>query len=244
MRGADHRSPDGPGNVAASLRLARHPGLADACAMVVIAGRVHAARDVTRVCAASVEAFESPALGPLGLVGAAGPVTLTRRPPRREHLPTPRIEPAVAHVAALLGTGAQAVEQAVAGGARGLVVETYAAGSVPPALGLALARAVEDGVAVAAASRARGLPVDDARPGGHGWLRERGVLLARGLAPEKARVRLALALGLGSPDGLRAAFAAPTPSSPRAPSSPPAASRSLPPAGPPVVRAPRPPSTR
>ena len=57
-----------------------------------------------------------------------------------------------------------------------------------------------------AATRARGLPAEDERPGGHTWLREHGVLSAPGLAPEKARVRLALALGLAAADGVRVLY--------------------------------------
>jgi L-asparaginase len=117
----------------------------------------------------------------------------------------------VAQVAAPLGAGAEAVDAAVAAGARGIVVETAAAGGVPPAPGRALARAVEAGVAVVAASRARGTPREDGEVGGHMWLREHGVLAAFGLAPEKARVRLALALGADGEDAVRSAFPAPTP---------------------------------
>jgi L-asparaginase len=217
VRPPGHRVPDAAPNLSASLQLARHRALVGACAAVVMAGTVHAARDVTRVCSSSWDAFASPSLGSLGLVAADGPVALTRRPPRREHLPTPRIEPDVAHVAALLGTGGDAVDAATARGAKGLVVETFASGCVPPGLAAGLERALAAGIPVVAASRARGLPRDDAARGGLAWLRERGVLVAVGLSPEKARVRLALALGRDGADGVRDAFAAPTPSAARGP---------------------------
>ena len=182
-------------------------------------------RDVTRVCAASVTAFESPRLGPLGLVGPAGPVALTRRPPAREQLAGARIEPRVTHVAAHLGTDGAPVAAAVAAGARGIVVETFASGAVPPALAEELARAVEGGVAVVAASRARGEPATAGdEPGGHAWLAAHGVLRLPGLAPDKARVRLALALGLDDPAALRAAFTPASSPSPRSTSHPSASS--------------------
>ncbi len=244
MRPADHRAADGPRNLAASLTLAGHPALRGASAVAVIAGTVHAVRDVTRVCAASVTAFESPRLGPLGLVGPAGPVALTRRPPAREHVAGARIEPHVAHVAAQLGADGAPVAAAVAAGARGIVAETFASGAVPPALGEELARAVAGGVAVVAASRARGEPsAAGGEPGGHAWLADRGVLRLPGLAPEKARVRLALALGLDDAAALRAAFTPASSPSPRSTRSPRSTSSAPSAAPPPGVRAPRPRST-
>jgi L-asparaginase/Glu-tRNA(Gln) amidotransferase subunit D len=65
---------------------------------------------------------------------------------------------------------------------------------------------------VVAASRARGEPkAAGTEVGGRVWLADRGVLRASRLAPEKARVRLALALGVDQPDAVRAAFAPPPP---------------------------------
>jgi L-asparaginase/Glu-tRNA(Gln) amidotransferase subunit D len=68
-------------------------------------------------------------------------------------------------------------------------------------------RALEAGVAVVAASPAAGGPVTTyAGPGEGRWLAERGVRLARDLEPARARVRLALALGLDDPAALATVF--------------------------------------
>jgi len=117
----------------------------------------------------------------------------------------------------------------VGAGARGIVVETFASGAVPPGLGEELARAVEGGVTVVAASRARGEPsAATNEPGGHLWLAGHGVLRLPGLAPDKARVRLALALGLDDPAALRAAFTPASSPSPRSTSRPSTSSASRP----------------
>ncbi len=197
---------DGPANLAAALAVARAPAARGACALVVLDGAVHAAREVTKRHASARDAFASPG-GPLGHVRADGTVDLRQLPPPREHLAAERIEERVTLVRATLGAGGETVDGAVAAGARGLVLETFPAGGVPPAMAAAVERAVAAGIAVVAASRAAGGPVTDYAGVGEGrWLAERGVRLAPGLQPAKARIRLALALGHDDPGAVARVF--------------------------------------
>ena len=205
MRPPDAPDADGAANLADALAVARAPAARGACALVVLDGAVHAARDATKRHASARDAFTSPG-GPLGRV-RGGELELLRPPPPREHLAAARLEERVTLVRAALGAGGEAVDGAVAAGARGLVLETFPAGGVPPAMAAAVERALDAGVAVVAASRAAGGPVTDYAGVGEGrWLAERGVLLAPGLQPAKARIRLALALGLDDPAALARVF--------------------------------------
>jgi L-asparaginase len=206
MRPADDPAADGPANLAAALAVARDGRAHGAGALVVLAGEVHDAARVVKRHASADDAFASPG-GPLGTVTPDGTLELRGPPPPREHVAAPRIEERVALVRAVLGGGTWEVDGAVAGGARGLVLHTFPAGGVPPATAAAVVRALDAGVAVVAASPAAGGPVTTyAGPGEGRWLAERGVRLARDLEPARARVRLALALGLDDPAALATVF--------------------------------------
>ena len=180
-------SADGPRNLYDALRVASEPQAAGRGVLCVLHGRVHGARDVSKVHAPRVDAFDSGARGPLGMVDGDG-VRFTRVDPAAVQPPLglpqrwPRVEMLASHAGAdgavvralLASQRTGALEPPLAG----LVVAATAGGTVHARLLEALAEAQAAGVVVRVAPR------HGAVEGGHD----------DGLNAVKLRVRLLLEL--------------------------------------------------
>ena len=119
------------------------------------------------------------------------------RPGPRQVL-EPRVEPEVDLIRVWAGCDDRFVRCSLALGVRGIILETFGGGRVPPALLPAIDEAVSRGVAVAATTRCLTGGMWDmyGYPGAFRDLERRGVLFAQDLPGHKAR--LALAVGLGN----------------------------------------------
>jgi L-asparaginase len=199
---------DGPRNVVAACRVVLEPALKDCGVLVVMGDEAHAAREAVKTHTTSLAAFRSPRSGPVALVTPDDRVVPIARPTRREQLPVGGIEERVAYVKCGLGTDGSPVEAAVARGARGLVIEGFPGGGVPPAVGEAAAAAVVAGVVVVVVPRAASGELTEIYAGvGEGrWLREHGLLFAHGLTGPKARIKLMLALGAAGSEAMPNVF--------------------------------------
>ena len=208
MRPATALAPDGPQNLLDAATLAAHPEAHGV--LVVAAGVVHGAREVTKVHPQRLDAFASLDGGPLGWVqdGEVRWAHATAPQPAAPRCGALLLEPAfmapqwprVEIILSHAGSDGALVDWLVAGGVRGIVVAATGNGTLHEALQAALRRAVSAGVTVRLASRCgegRISPVTD-QP----W-RDAG-----GLSPVKARISLMLELMQASdsfgarPDGL------------------------------------------
>jgi L-asparaginase len=200
MRDAGSGLADGPRNLAAACRVAVEPAARDLGVLVAFGEEVHAAREVVKTHVSSPAAFRSPRSGPVGVVTADDRVVMLARPLRRERIDAPAIETRVAYVKCVLGMDGAPIDAAVAAGARGLVIEGFPGGGVTPDMAAGVERALAAGVVVVLSPRAPRGELSDVYAGvGEGrWLRERGVVFARGLTGPKARIKLMLALGRGT----------------------------------------------
>ncbi|MET7336385.1 asparaginase [Nonomuraea sp. NPDC005650] len=187
---------DGPRNIADALRVAAHagPGLG---AVVVMAGRLHAARHATKVHTTSPEAFDSPGHGPIGHVYGSQ-VHLAARPVRPDGFDLAELgtlDARVDIVPAYVGADGVHVAALRAAGARGLVVEALGAGNPTPGLLREIRTCVAAGIPVLVTSRCRqgpAMPVYGS--GGGATLAEAGAVFAGSLTAPKARLLLAAAL--------------------------------------------------
>ncbi|HQQ70162.1 MAG TPA: asparaginase [Alicycliphilus sp.] len=192
MRPATALVPDGPQNLLDAVALAAEPTTRGV--LMVAAGVVHGAREVTKVHPLRLDAFASGDAGPLGWMEAGrvrwahGQVPQAAAPLHAALLPLlgsaswPRVEIVLSHA----GTDGALVDWLVQGGARGIVVAATGNGTLHHALEAALARAVAAGVVVRVASRcAQGRMLD---------LHDVPWQDAQGLSPVKARVSLLLEL--------------------------------------------------
>lgn len=192
---------DGPRNLLGAIRVAASPRARELGVLVTLNSEIHAAREVEKTHSIALHAFASPATGPVGMVDE-GEVWLFSTPRRRVHLPTTAVEPRVELVRLTAGGGAGAIRAAAADGARGIVVETFGRGNVPPPAMEAVEAAAAAGVVVVFTTRTGG---------GRVVLPERvlrtGVLSGEDLDGLKARMLLVAALGAGrSPEEIAAAF--------------------------------------
>lgn len=195
MRTASEVGADGPANLWAAVRVAASPAARGLGALVVLNDEIHAARFVTKMDTLSPATFQSPGWGPLGRVEGDRVHVPWRLP--REVIPCPRLEERVVLLKLAVGMGAEMLEDALARGARGVVIEALGASRVPPWWLPAIERAIGTGVAVVVASRCPSGRVWDAYGyvGSHRTLKEMGCLFSPGLNGPKARIRLMAVLG-------------------------------------------------
>lgn len=132
MRNPSVASPDGPGNLIASVRAVCAHQSTDRGVLVAFNDRLYAAREVTKMHSMNPDTFRSPEFGPLGVVEERRVVWY--RPPSRTD-PTFEIDRTrlTADVHAVTATADMPPEQvAAATESDGICLATTGAGHVPP----------------------------------------------------------------------------------------------------------------
>jgi L-asparaginase len=192
---------DGPRNLLNAVRVAATIGIEGLGVLVTLNDEIHAAREVRKTHAVAVDAFRSPESGAIGYVDS-GRVYLFARPARRLTVTTSRIEPRVDLVSLYAGSDGTAIRNAVRDGARGIVVDVFGRGNVPPGVKEAVIEARQRDVAIVFTTRTGGGRVELSDD-----FYEAGVVSGEDLDGLKARVVLVVALGTDSSlDTLRGYF--------------------------------------
>lgn len=198
MRNPTLPGADGPANLYEAVRTAAQADVRGV--VVVLDGRIHAPRFLSKRHTASVAAFDSdPVL--LGEVTDAGPVIYANLPPLLRYGIGSRVAaPPVALLTSTMGDDGRLVDAIADAGYAGLVVAGMGGGHVSPAMAERLGPLARR-LPVVLASRVSGgstLINTYAYPGGEMDLIERGLIRAGWLSPVKARIALALLLGTGA----------------------------------------------
>lgn len=195
MRIASEPGFEGMANVLAAVRVAAAPEVRGLGTLVVLNDEIHAARDVTKTHSQSLDTFQSPFWGPLGRV-EADRIILSRRI-ERQLISCPRLEPKVYLFKLTVGADAELLYHALSLGARGVVIESFGGGRVPPWWLEAIRGAIADGLTVVIATRCPAGRIYDPYTfaGAYHDLLRAGCLFADGLNGPKARLRLMAALG-------------------------------------------------
>jgi L-asparaginase len=198
MRNSSELSWDGPANLMAAVRVAASAEARGLGVVVAMSEKIIAANEVTKTHTESVDTFQSRDFGALGLIDKDR-VLIARRPTEREYIATDKIEPRVETLKMVSGGDGKFLDFAVAQGARGIVLEGFGRGNIPPAYVPAVERAAQAGIPVVLTSRCpRGRVLDTyAYEGAGKTLTNRGVILGGVLPSHKARIKLMLALGAG-----------------------------------------------
>ncbi len=215
MRSASQPGYEGPRNLTDAVRLAASPAAeaGDLGVVVVLAGSIDAADDVSKTHASAFDTFRSLNRGSLGTVDAGGVTLRQRRGPRR-HVTADRAAERVFLVTATVATDGTPIEALHGAGADGLVVAATGAGNTDAFLLVAAESAIADGIPVALVTRcpAGAAGTGYAFPGGGATWARAGAMLAGHLTGPKARIALALGLGAGlHRDALAALLADPAP---------------------------------
>jgi L-asparaginase len=211
MRSASESDDDGPANLRDAVLCAADRRLGDQGVVVVLAGSIDSADDVTKTHASALDTFRSLNDGPLGTVGPGG-VRITRRRGSRRHVDATVAAERVRLLTAHVAMDGSLVDAAVAAGADGLVIEATGAGNTAAPMLDAAVRAMGAGIPVVLTTRCRAGAAGTgyAFPGGGAtWVRA-GAMLAGTLGGPKARIALALGLGAGLERGELAALLAGT----------------------------------
>ena len=208
MRNSSELSWDGPANLIAAVRVATTVEARGLGVLVAMSEEIIAAREVIKTHTESVDTFQSRDYGPIGLIDKDR-IIIARRTTDQEYIQTDNIEMAVETMKMVSGGDGKFIDYAIAQGVRGLVLEAFGRGNVPPGYMGAIDRAAKTGIPMVLTSRcSRGRTLDAyAYEGAGKTLTKLGVILGGVLPSHKARIKLILALGAGwSTDRIRQSF--------------------------------------
>lgn len=190
---------DGPANLGAAVRVAASPASLGYGVLVVMSDRIYAGLDVTKAHTHMLDSFESPGLGPLGVVDGRRVVFRRAIASSGDVLTPTALARPVDIVYAYAGADSRLLDALLAEG-RGIVVAGMGRGNVPPEMVPGIQHWLDAGKPVVIASRAlRGrVGRTYGYPGGGRRLRDMGCIFAGSRRPQQARLDLMLALGAGS----------------------------------------------
>lgn len=211
QRHASAPDADGPRNLADAVRVAADPACRGLGSVIVMGGRIHAARHAVKAHTLALDAFASPGAGPLGAV-AGGRVRLAARPERPPGFTLAELRDLPARVDIVpVYLDADGVQVAACrrAGARGIVLAALGTGNPTPGVLREVRRCVDDGIVVVVASRcAEGPAVPVYGAGGGADLAAAGAVFAGPLPAAKARILLMAALAADPrPEAVRARIA-------------------------------------
>jgi len=199
---------DGPRNLLNAVRVAISPEAAGMGTMVVMNGRINAAREVTKTNTLEAETFQTLEFGALG-VADMGAVRFYRAPLRRQTiaLPPGAILPRIEIVPMYAGADGRVIEMLLQRGELdGLVIAGLGLAHVPQAAMDAIRAVRERGIPVVVSTRVytgRIVPLYE----NNVTLLKMGAIQADNLSPQKARVLLMTAMTrTRDPEALRAYF--------------------------------------
>ena len=208
MRTSEDLGWDGPSNLTDAVRVAASEDARGSGVLVAFNSRIYTAGDVTKVHTYMLDAFDSPGLGPLGVLDEGRVLFRRALPGERDALSPDKPATPVDIVYAYAGADGRLLDALRAEG-RGVVIAALGRGNTPLAMYEAIKRWIADGKPVVITSRAARGRVGPTYgfPGGGRSLYDAGAIFAGARRPAQARIDLMLALGAGlEGDQLIAAF--------------------------------------
>ena len=189
---------DGPANLFEAVQVAASPETKGFGVMVVIGGQIFAALDTTKTNTHLLDAFESPGLGPLGVLDEGELILRREMPPSPPIVEPKALATPIDIIFAAAGSDARLLD-ASREVARGLVLAAMGRGNVPPEMVPGIQRWVADGKPVVLTSRTQGGRVGHTYgyAGGGRRLEELGAIFGGSRRAQQARIDLMLALGAG-----------------------------------------------
>lgn len=195
MRSLNELGADGPYNMVNAVRVASHEKAAGFGTLVVFNDEIHSAQTVTKTHTSNVATFQSPALGPIGLITKKDILfhrTLIREKSLPLHSPTAQ----VALIKAAAGMDDSMIQWVIEKKMDGMVIEALGQGNLPPAMLPGIEKAIARRIPIVLVSRCYNGIVQDTYEyeGGGKKLKEMGLIFSNGINGQKARIKLMLAL--------------------------------------------------
>jgi L-asparaginase len=198
MRTSSDLGWDGPANLDASVRVAASQEAGQCGVVVVMDDRVYAATDVTKVNTHMLDAFDSLALGPIGVIDDQTVIFRRAVPAPPPVIRAHELVSPVDIVYAYAGADSRLVDASRETG-MGIVIAGMGRGNVPPAMVDGIEKWIAESKPVVITSRAlRGrVGCTYGYPGGGRRLAEMGAIFAGSRRPQQARIEVMLGLGAG-----------------------------------------------
>lgn len=197
MRGASETSPDGPGNILAAVKTAASDAAYGQGVLVVLNDEIHAALEVTKTHATSTKTFESPSWGPIGRV-YCDKVVMKRRSLCLQKIRPDAIVDDVHLIKVAAGMDEFLFQCLIEKKAKGIVVESFGCGNVPPAVKNGIEMARKNNIPVVLVTRVHAGRVVTAYSylGSASSMKESNIILADEITGQKARIKLMTVLGV------------------------------------------------
>lgn len=197
MRSGSELGYDGPSNLAQSIVTASSPQSRNRGVLVCLNGELNAAQEVTKTNSLSLNAFRTPSFGPLGIVDNNRVIYYRSNDVRQVH----NIKDLVIEVdlvKTVAGMDSSYLKFLVDKGSKGIVIEAFGRGNVPPQMVEGIRYALSRCVHVVIVSRCYEGRVYGSYgyEGGGKHLRNMGVIFGDSLPGQKARIKLMVALSI------------------------------------------------
>ena len=209
MRNASELGYDGPSNLASAILTAISDESCGRGVIVALNDEINAAREVTKTHTMSLDTFKSLEFGPLGIIDSNNVIYYRKQTFSKNLILVNHLEQDVELIKVASGSNSRVLDFLVDAGVKGIVIEAMGRGNVPPMLMAGIKKAVVSEIPVVLVSRN---PLGRIMPsygydGGGLDLANTGVIMARNLNGQKARIALMLALAkFDSLDEIRAFF--------------------------------------
>ncbi|WMJ82107.1 asparaginase [Clostridium sp. MB40-C1] len=196
MRNSSELGYDGPANLSASICTAISENSKNKGVMVCLNDELNCASEVTKVHSMKLNTFQSPEFGPIGIIDN-NEVIFYRSSLSKVKICTDKIEENVYLIKCVTGMDSSFIDFCIAKGAKGIVIEGFGRGNIPPEMIEGIKRAIDKSIVVVIVSRCfEGRVLDTyGYAGGGRQLRNMGVIFGNTLPGQKARIKLMLALG-------------------------------------------------
>lgn len=200
MRSISELGYDGPANLAAAIQTAISNDSYDKCVMVVMNGNINAANEVMKTHTMALDTFKSLEFGPLGIVDIDEVIFYRNSTHSESYIPSNKVEKSVYLIKVCAGMDGELIEYFINKGAKGIIIEAFGRGNVPPMMVPSIKKALDQDIKVILVSRCPNGRVTDSYgyEGGSKSLRDLGVIFGRNLSGQKARIKLILGLGYRS----------------------------------------------
>ncbi|MBG9455322.1 asparaginase [Lysinibacillus sphaericus] len=208
MRSSNELGADGVYNLVEAVRVAVDEEAREKGVLVAMNDEVHLAVNTTKTSTSSVNTFQSPQYGPIGLITKSR-ILFHHAPIRRQYVDIDGLSKRVAMLKVYAGMEVDLLDVVLACKYDGVVLEGLGQGNVPPSVVKGIESLIERGIPVILVSRcfngiAEGVYGYD---GGGKMLEDLGAIFATGINGQKARLKLLIGLNkVGAPIDLKDFF--------------------------------------